>query len=214
VAVKDTTYLYPYGGGGGGHKGTGATPFYERITDDQLQRICDCIVSGVPRLAAFKKHVAVSKSTLDRATRAGMAALKKWENGEGIEPETGLLSDPLEAAAMRFYVILDRAIAGKVEALTHRALCNHIMVRGLDGVDRPADPNGARQAITMLARHGSYQERDEVEEEEEEAPTDTEPTEADEEAFARAYLAKKGLPWPDAPGGYDPTSAAPANATK
>jgi len=171
----DNPVKHPYGGGGGGHKGTNAAPFYERITDAQMQKICDCIVSGVPKLAAFKKYVAVSKSTLDRAIRVGAAALKKWERDEGVDPKTGLLSDPSEAAAMRFVVLLDRATAGKVEALMHRSLCNVVTYKDSEGTERLADPAGAKQAMVMLARQSYYQQDDEIEEDEE-GPNDAQPT--------------------------------------
>jgi hypothetical protein len=206
------TYQYLYGGGGGGHKGTGASALYERITDAQIKKVCAMIAEGVPILAAFRKNIVTSASAILRARRAGEAAIKKWEEGKDIDPKTGLLQDETEAAAMRFGVLLAHAMAEKVEGLTHRALCNFVEYTSIDGKKYTADINGAKQAQNMLGALPPIYGEVEGWEIEDSAPTATrEPTDDEREAHARAYLASKGIPWPEAAeDAYDPTDAAPA----
>ena len=217
--MADTPPKNPYGGGGGGHTGTGAKPFYMTITPKELDDACNMIRTRSHHVYhAFVLACAEppGRKTLFRCKAQGEAAANKKALGEEL--------DEKEEAARQFFVKMTRAGAWSCHLLRRQALCDSGVIIGRDpdtrdasgkvvkGKEHYADPKGAPQAWALLAMHPDYRE---VEVEEEEAPTtETEPTEADEEAFARAYLAKKGLPWPDAPGGYDPTSAAPANATK
>jgi len=210
---------HPYGGGGGGHMGTGAKPFYMTITPKELDDACNLIRTRSHNVYhAFVLACAnpPGRKTLFRCKAQGEAAANKAALGEEL--------DEKEEAARQFFVKMTKAGAWACHLLRRQALCDSEVLIGRDADTRDAsgkvikgkahyaDPKGAPQAWALLAMHPDYRE---VEvEEEEPAPTNTEPTEADEEAFARAYFEKKGLPWPEAPGGYDPATAAPANATK
>jgi len=179
VNVQSVDYLVGFNF----NNGQGVVPFYESITDEQYEKICTTISEGVAVVSAIKRYLIVSDSAIYKSRRYGRDMIEKWQRNEGttqteVEVDEGIaivthLTDPREAAAMKFEVMISRAQSNKVERLTHRALCNHVEYTGIDGVKRIANIEGARQAMVLLDRipEASEVEPVEVGEPEKTAPT-------------------------------------------
>ena len=192
-------YQYLFGGG----FSKGPMPLHRRLTDAQFTEILDKMAEGVPMIAAFQSVVTCHEDTITDTRKRGKEALKKWESGAEL--------DENEMSLMRFRALTDMAQGKKIEKLVHRAQCNHVTYKALDGTIRIADPMGARQAILLLSHIPAAREPVETDVAAPEVAAKL--TEAEQAAFVRDYLAKRGLPYPEQDG-YDPESAAPANERK
>jgi hypothetical protein len=157
----DDPVKYPYGGGGGGHTGTGKKPLYTRVTPEELARACSMIrtrsYSQYAALALSCKAV-FTDSAVDRSMKAGREAAERLDN-EDIDESA--LTDK-EAAALRFFAAINAANAYAEHLMLRQAHCDTGVVISRDadtqgpngevikGKVHYADPKGAAQAWARL----------------------------------------------------------------
>ena len=209
---------YPYGGNG---TGTGPKPLHMRITPAELAQACGLIRAGsCPIVTAFtiSCQTEVSRDAVFRSKKAGKAALDKREAGETLNER--------EVSALAFYHELNKAFETGTYRLNRQALMDPEVAIGKEpdtkdangktvkGKMHYADPRGGANAYSILvSTRKSFTSQAALMDDEEEAASTAprEPTEEEREAYARAYFASKGWPFPEAtPDAYDPTDAAPA----
>lgn len=152
---------YPYGGGGGGHTGTGKKPLYMRVTPEELARACSMI-----RTRSYSQYAALTlsckavftDSAVDRGMKAGREVAERMDN-EGLEESD--LTDK-EAAALRFFAAINAANAYAEHLMLRQAHCDAGVVISkepdtqgpngeiIKGNVQYADPKGAAQAWARL----------------------------------------------------------------
>jgi len=131
---------YPYGGGGGGHKGTGPIPIFMRITPEELTRAC-----GLIRTSRYTIESALTQSckatwthrSVCRAKAAGRDIADRINDGELDENDL----TERDAAALRFFDAISRADSVAEHILIREAHADDHVVIARDPDSR--DANGA-----------------------------------------------------------------------
>lgn len=207
-------YEYPFGGGGS----RGPKPFYQRITPEQLDRACAAAATGRISLeGALIRECLTTDDKVQQARKKGREAVDKWERGEEL--------DDREEAALNFYRKTQLAIEQAQSLYLQHALGDDEVAYArapdtrdakgnvIKGKVKTANPRTADQALKILQISSKRFRVPQEEVAPEPVAAVAKLTEAEQAAFVRDYLAKRGLPYPEQDG-YDPESAAPANERK
>ena len=171
-------------------------PMHERITPEQLQRICALVRARLSTVEdAFAMEFGITRQQVWKCRRVGQKAAEKEERGEELTPGE------------------QRALWMDRELRKAQAYRSHQLTRDALGIDKDGKRNCRNESINafkmLVLTSDSYRlPADEGAIVESEPPAAPEITEADVRAYAAAHgLALVPVPLDD----YTPEDAAPAN---